>query len=228
MLLALSTANFLLGVLGPTATPLAGRAPSSATGRLKWNQPMAEDLADRRKRFKRATSTRVTLTNGEPLTGHRVTWPLTDDAAMVSKRATSGVYTYPKTWWWKMQFATRQRNLEPSNHVRSLVQATASLAPGRLGHHVNTVTERGGVNVQSSEIPFTTTLVCRWRKSNTVPTRPVAVVSHTTGRCPNGVRASRWAAPTAVKVSELGSPPAFETTDTLLTLAIAILIQGRV
>lgn len=58
--------------------------------RLKWNQPMAEDLADRRKRFKRATSTRVTLTNGEPLTGHRVTWPLTDDAAMVSKRATSG------------------------------------------------------------------------------------------------------------------------------------------
>lgn len=33
MLLALSTANFLLGVLGPTATPLAGRAPSSATGR---------------------------------------------------------------------------------------------------------------------------------------------------------------------------------------------------
>lgn len=51
---------------------------------------MVEDLADRRKRSKRATSTRVKLINGELLTGHRVTWPLIDDVARASKRAMSG------------------------------------------------------------------------------------------------------------------------------------------
>jgi hypothetical protein len=43
-----------------------------------------------------------------------------------------------KTWWWEMRFATWPTSLRPNNLARLLVLATASSAPGRLGHHANT------------------------------------------------------------------------------------------
>ena len=150
--------------------------------------------------------------------------------------------------------------MQPTSPRRSsraglLVPATASLAPGHPGRHVNTyvvslisdprtvrhsfdgrtiiwfvsflittlcsAAGRGGEKGPSSETPFTIELVRRWKKLNLVPVPLVADALATIGRCPNGVRANRWAGLTAARASGQGSPRASEVTATLSIPSIA-------